>query len=427
MRPKTSSVMASQGQDQYRCSGLQASDTTLAAAVNSVPYCLFSREMNVAVRMAYQQRQYTPIWTRGEGATRGDFFNCNPVSPTERSKSEAGVDPHLTQIVKLEGDAPNIANHSHPATTSVDQAIAHSTGEFSTTVDSLMRTIQLQSNPPQHRPASVPISVVTPPQSSSESDAIHSDQSTREPKRPKGQQTYLCSEASCNKVFHQKTHLEIHQRAHTGYKPFLCKEPTCGRRFSQLGNRKTHERRHTGEKPYACEECGKRFSQRGNVRAHKIVHEGIKPFDCRLEGCDKRFTQLGNLKSHQNRFHAAMLLELNTKFASMREGDTVAAPTDKELWDYFAALYKHSNKGIKGRGRERRVSVGDEESPLAQRDEGFVHDGPYHQLAKLPEEKIEGLGSQADFHHGALDDSRYLSPTSSFDCFVGLYAPSDYT
>ena len=221
MRPKTSSFMASQGQDQYRCSGLKASDTTLAAAVSSEPYCSFNREMNVTVHLAYQQRQFTPIWARAEGATTGDFFNCNPVSPAEQSKSEASVNPHLTQIVKLEGDAPNTASHSPRATTLVDQDISHSTGEFSTTVDSLMRTIQLQSNPPQHRPAFVPVSVVTPPQSSPESDAIHSDQSTRELKRPKGQQTYLCSEASCNKVFHQKTHLEIHQRAHTGYKPFV--------------------------------------------------------------------------------------------------------------------------------------------------------------------------------------------------------------
>lgn len=30
---------------------------------------------------------------------------------------------------------------------------------------------------------------------------------------------------------------------------------------------------------------------------------------------------------------------------------------DKELWEYFAALYKNSNKGIKGRGKDRRIST----------------------------------------------------------------------
>lgn len=28
---------------------------------------------------------------------------------------------------------------------------------------------------------------------------------------------------------------------------------------------------------------------------------------------------------------------------------------DKELWEYFATLYKNSNKGIKGRGKDRRI------------------------------------------------------------------------
>lgn len=40
----------------------------------------------------------------------------------------------------------------------------------------------------------------------------------------------------------------------------------------------------------------------------------------------------------------------------MREGDQVTAQ-DKELWEYFATLYKNSNKGIKGRGKDRRISA----------------------------------------------------------------------
>jgi hypothetical protein len=29
---------------------------------------------------------------------------------------------------------------------------------------------------------------------------------------------------------------------------------------------------------------------------------------------------------------------------------------DRQLWEYFATLYKNSNKGIKGRGKDRRIS-----------------------------------------------------------------------
>jgi len=172
----------------------------------------------------------------------------------------------------------------------------------------------------------------------------------------KPRKRYLCSMPDCTKSFYQKTHLEIHIRAHTGAKPFECKAPGCGQRFSQLGNLKTHERRHTGERPYSCDICGKTFAQRGNVRAHKIVHQQIKPFTCRLDDCGKQFTQLGNLKSHQNKFHASTLKFLTQKFATISPGDYVSQ-ADKELWEYFASLYKNSNKGIKGRGKDRRISA----------------------------------------------------------------------
>lgn len=38
---------------------------------------------------------------------------------------------------------------------------------------------------------------------------------------------------------------------------------------------------------------------------------------------------------------------------------------DRKLWEYFATLYKNSNKGIKGRGKDRRIS------PTSKSDLGF--------------------------------------------------------
>ena len=60
-------------------------------------------------------------------------------------------------------------------------------------------------------------------------------------------------------------------------------------------------------------------------------------------------------QSHQNKFHSATLKNLTGRFATMQEGDTVSA-ADRDLWEYFTTLYKHSNKGIKGRGKDRRIS-----------------------------------------------------------------------
>lgn len=63
------------------------------------------------------------------------------------------------------------------------------------------------------------------------------------------------------------------------------------------------------------------------------------------------------IQSHQNKFHVVALRNLTTKFASFKNGDNVSA-ADKELHEYFRELYKHSNKGIKGRGKQRKVGPG---------------------------------------------------------------------
>ncbi|KAA8563901.1 hypothetical protein EYC84_011911 [Monilinia fructicola] len=91
---------------------------------------------------------------------------------------------------------------------------------------------------------------------------------------------------------------------------------------------------------------------RSNLSAHRIVHTGAKPFPCKLDGCDKHFTQLGNLKSHHNKFHRQTIENLEAKLQS----GEIDLEANKEFWSYFFTLYKNSNKGIKGRGKDRNIS-----------------------------------------------------------------------
>ncbi len=80
----------------------------------------------------------------------------------------------------------------------------------------------------------------------------------------------------------------------------------------------------------------------------------------KLDNCNKSFSQLGNMKSHQNKFHLDTLKVLTQKLATM-DPDTPIPQEERELLEYFASIYKNSNKGIKGRGKgSTKVSLSPE-------------------------------------------------------------------
>lgn len=93
-------------------------------------------------------------------------------------------------------------------------------GSGKTDVDTLMKAIQRKDTDQQSAVPSLSLLA----SNSSASDNVVSTTDSRQSSSSQGSRVrkkYQCHVPSCAKRFFQKTHLEIHMRAHTGYKPFV--------------------------------------------------------------------------------------------------------------------------------------------------------------------------------------------------------------
>lgn len=91
--------------------------------------------------------------------------------------------------------------------------------DIGTGVDSLMRAIQTRATLPVHKIQSLRICDHNVRDSSSGSAS--SAMNCGVPIETKSKRRHPCRIPSCAKFFTQKTHLEIHMRAHTGHKPYV--------------------------------------------------------------------------------------------------------------------------------------------------------------------------------------------------------------
>ncbi len=124
------------------------------------------------------------------------------------------VQPQGPPVTMGPQTAPSSASASSPVKLAPEPT-------FSTDVDTLVKHIQSKSKT-SGATASSPVaaSVSTPgPQPPSEREG--------EASSSKNKKRYECEVPGCGKGFSQKTHLEIHMRAHTGHKPFVSSFVGC--------------------------------------------------------------------------------------------------------------------------------------------------------------------------------------------------------
>ncbi|KAK8036704.1 hypothetical protein PG994_015201 [Apiospora phragmitis] len=105
---------------------------------------------------------------------------------------------------------------------------------------------------------------------------------------------------------------------------------------------------------------GKSFTQKGNLKlvtrdsaqaeglqSHKKVHDRTKRSTCRIGNSSTTFEHSGGLKAHQSKFHTQYIMEIDRR--RWRTTSTSLTDEERKLCIEFANVYKHLDKGIKGR------------------------------------------------------------------------------
>ncbi|KAL2196243.1 C2H2 transcription factor [Corynascus similis CBS 632.67] len=225
-------------------------------------------------------------------------------------------------------DRPSSPASEYVAPTTPAQATT--VHQFNTAIDNVMRVIEAK------REILEPTNETEPAQTEEKKEATRDAQTQRNRGKPK-RKRFCCDIPGCTKMFAQKNNLDTHRRSHTGESPYVC--PYCQRRFTQSVNLKTHINRHTGERPYECPECDKCFPQLSNVKAHMRTH--IR-------------RELRAVWAHQNTYHVEEIEAFNAKLAAVKDKSMISEE-DKEMAKYLVDVHNLANKGIKGRGKGRKV------------------------------------------------------------------------
>ena len=198
----------------------------------------FTNPYNMATSFTTSMPHMTHVDHEGNWSNYGNIPMVPMNSIHMRSDSLSSLES-CPPLIKSEEEfsplQPSQIFYNTPAYSSPDETSSPATPEdsksssFSTDVDTLMKAIQSKvSKPAQPREQVLETRCIL---GNSTSDISQpTPQSSPERVYPsKPRKRYQCPLPDCNKSFYQKTHLEIHTRAHTGVKPFVstCKHLPC--------------------------------------------------------------------------------------------------------------------------------------------------------------------------------------------------------
>jgi hypothetical protein len=148
-----------------------------------------------------------------------------PMPIAREARNAFGMDRNA--VVKSESTSPvqpslPFTNPSYGAECkrSSTEPAEHMDINFATDVDTLMKAIQAKQSRSSPVPDSPKVNLLLPSHIST--DLFRQEMAPKVSQRPR--KRYQCHMPNCNKSFYQKTHLEIHIRAHTGAKPFVSSE-----------------------------------------------------------------------------------------------------------------------------------------------------------------------------------------------------------